>query len=360
MDHFRLLTRTRQSTEYSCGASALQAVLSHWGRHVDESELIELMHTNAEVGTYPEDMVRGARSLGFDAEMKDHLTLDEVERFTAAGDPMIALAQVWRSYKDGVSSAADEWENGHYIVVLGVDDEYVYFQDPYVRMSKAFVPRKSFEDHWHQIMGGARTGNPKLVHVGVFVKGTKRPKKRRSASRKASKPDFRKLGSLNLIVTQFRGMLLPYDLMTELMPIWESGDVRPDAFLLLRKDKDGNLSGMQGGRLHDEGDMGAINAVLSAIASRGTKKKSVASRRARMHRAIDAVAQGDFGLSAGEIRRIANKLPPNHSAVAVLVENVWERKFKEAAKNYAGTVVEQRLMTPDAMANAARKLSAAR
>jgi hypothetical protein len=117
---------------------------------------------------------------------------------------------------------------------------------------------------------------------------------------------------------------------------------------------------MQGGRLHDEGDMGAINAVLSAIASRGTKKKSVASRRARMNRAIDAVAQGDFGLSAGEIRRIANKLPPNHSAVAVLVENVWERKFKEAAKNYAGTVVEQRLMTPEAMANAARKLSTAR
>ena len=88
MEHFRLLTRTRQSTEYSCGASALQAVLSYWGRQVDEPELIELMHTNSEVGTYPEDIVRGARALGFDAEMKDHLTLDEVQRFTAGGDPM--------------------------------------------------------------------------------------------------------------------------------------------------------------------------------------------------------------------------------------------------------------------------------
>jgi predicted double-glycine peptidase len=359
METFRLLTRTRQSTEYSCGASALQAVLSYWGRQVDESELMTLMGTNSDVGTYPEDMVRGARALGFDAEMKDHLTLDEVQRFTASGDPMIALAQVWRSYKDGVTSAADEWDNGHYITVLGVDDDYVYFQDPYVRMSKAFAPRKAFEEHWHQIMGGAATGNPKLIHVGIFVKGTKPAKKRRSARRRTTKPDFARLGSLNLIVTRFKGMLLPYDFMTELMPIWESGDVRPDAFLLLRKDKDGNLSGMQGGRLHDEGDMGAINAVLSAIASRGAKKRA-ASRRARMEKAIDAVAEGDFGLSAAEIRRIADKLPPNHSAVVVLVENVWERKFKEAAKRYAGSVVDQRLMTPDAVATAARKLAAAR
>ena len=358
MDNFRLLTRTRQSTEYSCGASALQAVLSYWGRHVDEPELMELMRTNADVGTYPEDIVRGARALGFDAEMREHLTLDEVQRFTADGDPMIALGQVWRSQKDGAASAVDEWENGHYIVVLGVDDAYVYFQDPYVRMSKAFVPRQSFEDHWHQIMGGAATGNPKLMHVGIFVKGRKSAKKRTSVKRKASKPDFRKLGSLNLIITQFKGMLLPYDFMTELLPIWHSGDVRPDAFLLLRKDKKGNVSGMQGGRLHDEGDMGAINAVISAIAGRG--KKSVASRRARMDRAIDAVSEGDFGLSAGEIRKIAGKLPNNHSAVAVLVENVWERRLKDAAKKYAGTVVDQRLMTPEAVANAARKLAAAR
>jgi predicted double-glycine peptidase len=358
MDPFRLLTRTRQSTEYSCGASALQAVLSYWGRDVDEAELIELMHTNSEVGTYPEDIVQGARSLGFDAEMKEHLTLDEVQRFTAGGDPVIALGQVWRSHKDRAKSVADEWDNGHYIVVLGVDEDYVYFQDPYVRMSKAFVPRKSFEDHWHQVMGGISTGNPKLMHVGIFVRGKKPAKKRRSVGRKSPTPDFRKLGSLNLISMQFRGILLPYDFMSELMPIWQSGDVRPDAFILLRKDKKGNVSGMEGGRLQDEDDMRAINAVISALAGRGTK--SVASRRGRMERAIDAVSEGDFGLSAGDVRKIANKLPPNHSAIAVLVENVWERKLREAAKKYAGTVVEQRLFTSEAVANAASKLAAAR
>jgi hypothetical protein len=134
MTQFRLLTRTRQVTEYSCGACALQAVLSYWGKDVDEEDLMKVLNTTSEEGTYPEDIVRGAQSLGFEAEARDRLTLDEVERFTADGRPMIALAQVWRSEKNSPGSVAEDWDNGHYIVVLGVDKDYVYFQDPYARM----------------------------------------------------------------------------------------------------------------------------------------------------------------------------------------------------------------------------------
>ena len=88
---------------------------------------------------------------------------------------MIALAQVWLSQRTSQASVEDEWDSGHYIVVLGVDKDNVYFQDPYVLMSKAFMPRKLFEAHWHQIMGGAATGNRKLMKVGIFVRGTHQP-----------------------------------------------------------------------------------------------------------------------------------------------------------------------------------------
>jgi len=118
MKQFRLLTRTRQVTEYSCGACELQAVLSYWGKDVDEEDLMKVLHTTSEEGTYPENIVRGARALGFEAEAKDKLTLDEVEQFTANGDPMIALAQVWRSEKNSPGAVSEDWDNGHYIVVL--------------------------------------------------------------------------------------------------------------------------------------------------------------------------------------------------------------------------------------------------
>jgi len=134
MTNFRLLSRARQGTEDTCGPSALQAVLRYWGKDVSEDEIAKLAGTTPEVGTFPEDLVRSARALGFKAEAREGLTLDEVQAFTAAGHPMIALAQVWLSATGlGGKSVEEEWDSGHCIVVLGADKDYVYLQDPYAR-----------------------------------------------------------------------------------------------------------------------------------------------------------------------------------------------------------------------------------
>ena len=36
---------TRQSTEYSCGAACLQAVLGYWGRDIGEEDIREMLNT---------------------------------------------------------------------------------------------------------------------------------------------------------------------------------------------------------------------------------------------------------------------------------------------------------------------------
>lgn len=265
MGNFRLLTRTRQITEYSCGASALQAVLSYWGRDLEETEIMKIIGTSEDVGTCPHDIVRGVRALGLEAAARDELTLDEVRCF---GHPMIALCQVWRSQRSSAPRPEDDWDNGHYIVVLGVDDEYVYFQDPYLRMGKAFVTRQTFERHWHQIIGGEAASNPKLLHLGIFIRG-QRPASTSTAGRTAlGQLDFARLGSLNLMVTEYPCVMLPFDFMDELRELWASSAVRPDAFVLVCKDADGNLSAMEGGRLENAEDAPQINALLAAVASR--------------------------------------------------------------------------------------------
>ena len=81
--------------------------------------------------------------MGFNADAKENLSLDEVEQFTAEGHPTIALAQVWRSHKHSARAASEEWNSGHYIVALKVDKDCVYFVDPYVGMSKALMQRKT-------------------------------------------------------------------------------------------------------------------------------------------------------------------------------------------------------------------------
>jgi len=353
MSNFRLLSRTRQITEYSCGASALQAVLRYWGHDLDETRIMSMIGTSEEVGTYPENIVRGVRELGLEAEARENLTLEEVRRFTDQGHPMIALGQVWRSQSSSVASPEDDWDNGHYIVVLGVDDDYVYFQDPYLRMGKAFVTRSVFEKHWHQIMGGETAAAPRLVHLGIFVRGMQ-PAQPAQASGAAFDPG--KLGSLNLMVTRFRGVLLPFDFMDELRDIWSSGNVRPDAFLLVSKDPDGNVFAMEGGSLESEEDALEINAVLAVIASRSMGGAPELARSAAQA-AISAAESGDFGLSASDIRQLARQLPADHTAVIVLFENVWERRFRQVVHKYGGELINQRFASPETLLRAASELA---
>jgi predicted double-glycine peptidase len=324
---------------------------------VDEEDLMKVLHTTSEEGTYPKNIVRGARALGFEAEAKENLTLDEVEQFTANGDPMIALAQVWRSEKNSPGAVSEDWDSGHYIVVLGVDKDYVYFQDPYARMSKAFMPRRTFVDHWHQVMGGDQKKNPKLMQLGIFIRGKPTTAQHAPEALTLSKIDFERFGSLNLMITQFPRAIMPYDFLNELKEIWADGNIRPDAFIFLRRDRDGNISGMEGSRLNDAADVAAINAVIAAITSRSVDSAGSAGSKAEA--AVRAAVEGDFGLSAGDIQKIAQKIPPEHSAIIILFENAWERKFKEIAKKHNGIVVNQRLITPAALAKAAHELGQA-
>jgi predicted double-glycine peptidase len=349
MKRFRLLKQTRQSTEYSCGASALQAVLSYWGKDLDEQDLITLLHTTPETGTYPDDIVRVALLLGFKAEVKENLTLEDIEQATEQGVPVIVLGQAWRSRQDSAVSVEEDWANGHYFIVLAVDKDYVYFEDPYVRMGKGFMPRETFAQHWHQAMGGDLEKAPKLIHLGILIRGEKPAQPQRFKDVEPAKLDFSNMNSMNLIVTQFQGALLPYDFVNDLKELWETGVLRPDAFFFLRKDKEGRVSAMEGGRLQDEDNVSEVNALISALA--GLSAAATEPAQSNAEPAVQAAREGDFGLSVTDIQRITDKLPPDHSAVIVLFENVWEKTFKEIAKNYNGSVINQRIIPSDSLAS---------
>lgn len=357
MKHFRLLKRTRQTTEYSCGASALQSVLAYWGKDIDEHELMSLMGTTEEEGTYPEKIANAARSLGFEAEVRHGLTLDEVQELTAAGDPMIALAQVWRGSKSG--PLGEDFNAGHYFSVLGVDADNVYFQDPYVRNCKAFMPRAMFEAQWQHVMGNDLKRNPKLEHLGIVIRGKQPVRTSLAEEVRLASLDFAKFGSINLLVAKFKGEVFPIDVLDDVKGLLDPSSIRPDAFLFVKKGPDGKVAGMEGSGLEDAADVAEFNAIITAITSRIIEHRPASSNAAELEAAARAAAEGDFGLSAEALQAIANRLQPNESALVVFFENLWERKFKEIAGKYGGEIVSQRMITPRALAEAAQKLVAA-
>jgi hypothetical protein len=270
---------------------------------------------------------------------------------------VIALAQVWRTERAG-REAHDEWDAGHYVCVLGVDQDYVYTQDPYIRMGKAFVPRATFEAHWHQVMGGERTNNPKLIHLGIFVRGREPAQTSIVDEVRLAAHDLARFGSLNLMVTKFRGLVFPLDLLEQVTPLMESESVRPNAFIFLRKDHDGLTSGLEGSGLDDDEEMTDFNALVTAVASCMLEGGDRTTMAARAHAAARDAALGDFGLSADTLKSIADQIPPGESVLIVFFENLWERRFKDIAKRFDGEVIHQRMITPQALLEAAEQLAA--
>ena len=114
------------------------------------------------------------------------------------------------------------------------------------------------------------------------------------------------------------------------------------------------LTAIEGGRVVEDDDVFEINTVIGALA--GLAGGGTEAARAVAASAARAAAEGDFGLSDKELHRIADKLPADHSAIIVLFENLWERKFREIAGKYAGTVINQRLIGSDQLARLGQEL----
>jgi len=178
---FASVPDVRQSTGYTCGASALQAILAYWGTEEREDRLAARLHSTPEAGTHPLDIVRVAREFGLTAELRDGLDLADLERALADGTTVIVDLQAWRDRTD--VPWTETWDDGHYMVLLGMDAANLYFEDPSLLGARGVIPRAEFVDRWHDYEGDPPLdpSDRKYSHMAIFLKGS-RPAPARPAS----------------------------------------------------------------------------------------------------------------------------------------------------------------------------------
>ncbi|MBI3929743.1 MAG: C39 family peptidase [Armatimonadetes bacterium] len=162
---------TRQGHDYSCGASALQAVLMYYGLEYSELELMEMLGTDPREGTPPDALARVAGELGFQSEVRENLTLEDLEAILQEGVPAIVDCQAWRDEEQQKQPWSEVWESGHYMVLVGMDAENLYFEDPSLLGSRGSIPRAEFEERWHDY-----ESNGKVYHnTAIVVRGKPAP-----------------------------------------------------------------------------------------------------------------------------------------------------------------------------------------
>jgi predicted double-glycine peptidase len=165
------LPLTPQSTPYTCGVASLQSVLAYYGEEWREDDLAQELKADPDEGTRYGELVRFAHNIGLKAEVRQNMTIDDLAKAVEADHPVIVAIQAW---SDHPRNYEDDWEDGHYSVVIGIDDEKVYLMDPSTIGNYTFIPIPQFLARWHDAEVGLDGRTAKLVHLGIiFDKGNK-------------------------------------------------------------------------------------------------------------------------------------------------------------------------------------------
>lgn len=157
----------RQTYNYDCGATALEAVLAYYGIEVREELILKCAKTTKKYGTSIDGMVNTIKKYGLNCQ-SEIMTIENLKGCISKKIPVILLLQAWTDKKhiNWLSDNSDE----HYVVAIGYDKNNIYFEDPY-SFRRTFLPYGELQNRWHDIDENEK----RYINHGIAVFG-KKPK----------------------------------------------------------------------------------------------------------------------------------------------------------------------------------------
>jgi predicted double-glycine peptidase len=132
---------TRQSLDYTCGASTVQAILYYYGFDYREDQLVNILRTNPKDGTKPSEIIALCRRLGLNVRQQHKMTIKHVIKCFHRKIPILVLFQAW-DHDDHC------WDNGHYSIIIGIISDKLIFEDPSL-IGRGYVTIDKFLGRWY-------------------------------------------------------------------------------------------------------------------------------------------------------------------------------------------------------------------
>lgn len=131
-----------------CGPASLKIVLNYHGVDKTEADLAVLTDNDSDLGTTAEKIKMAAESLGFKVVIKNECEFTDIEEWLDNDVPVIVdwLTKGRQDYSESVVA------DGHYSVVAGLDEEYIYLQDPEIGKIRK-LKRDDFMRVWFDFKG---------------------------------------------------------------------------------------------------------------------------------------------------------------------------------------------------------------
>ena len=146
---------TAQSTPWTCGPAALQAVLAHHGDDVDEDTLAVLAGNVPVLGVRPTGLVKAATELGYRADCFVMRGVAALAPFLARDLPVLLVVDSW----------TQPGKAGHWVVATAVGPMRVRLMDPHAAGSWRTLTPAELDARWWHREGGRVVRRLALVVV---------------------------------------------------------------------------------------------------------------------------------------------------------------------------------------------------
>ena len=167
------LVDVRQATPYTCGVASAQAILNYYGIDKRQDVLAEQFGTTEEKGTSPGQIIAGLESYGLVATLKENTTLDDLRTNLQQKIPTMVAIQAWLETYPAPDWSTN-WEDGHWVIVIGLDDQKVYLEDPSLLGTRGWLMHDEFLARWHDYIGDAPccdANDQPLRYLSISVTG---------------------------------------------------------------------------------------------------------------------------------------------------------------------------------------------
>lgn len=147
-----------------CGPASLKIVFDYYGIEKSEAEIAKMCNVNENLGTDDKTIKRVAEELRFKVEIKNNSTFEDIQSWLNKKVPVIVnwFTRGRADYKE--SEVAD----GHYSVVAGLDEEFIYLQDPEIGKLRK-IDQKDFMKVWFDFTGKYIDPNELIVRQLIAI-----------------------------------------------------------------------------------------------------------------------------------------------------------------------------------------------
>ncbi|MCB1693830.1 MAG: N-formylglutamate amidohydrolase [Pseudomonadales bacterium] len=161
------LSNLRQTFDFDCGVKALQGVFAYYGIEERADALIRELNADPELGTSMEAMIDAAERRGFIVDAGTRWTLERLRGELDAGRPVIVPMQAWADRHLTIRQWRENYDDGHYVVVIGYDGPIWYFEDP-ASFHRTWLKEKEFLARWHDM---DPVSGEKLERAAISLRG---------------------------------------------------------------------------------------------------------------------------------------------------------------------------------------------